>query len=126
MTRFSFGIFILVFFLVLGLWVAHTLDTIHLDISQELHRASNVALSGDLDTATTIALNAKEKWETSWQGTATVADHEPMDEIDGLLSQLSCFAQTENVSDFAACCTRCALLVEAISEAHSFTWWNLL
>lgn len=126
MTRFYFGIFLLVLFLVLGLWVSHTLDTIHAEISDTLTQAAAVALSGNLEQATDMALSAKEKWEKSWQGTATVADHEPMDEIDGLLAQLSCFAEAGNVSDFAACCTRCSLLVSAISEAHSLTWWNLL
>lgn len=126
MARFYFGVFLLLFFLVLGLWVGHALEDIHTEIADTLTQAAETALSGDLAQAERLALSAKKEWETSWHGTATVADHAPMDEIDGLLAQLPCFAQTDNVSDFAACCTRCSLLVQAISEAHSLTWWNLL
>lgn len=126
MARFYLGVFLLLFFLILGLWVGNTLENIHTEIADTLTTAANVALSGDLTEAEKLALSAKKEWEKSWHGSATVADHEPMDEIDGLLAQLSCFARTGNVSDFAAGCTRCSLLVQAISEAHSLTWWNLL
>ena len=126
MSRFYLGIFILLSVLILGLWVSHTLDDIHIEISDMLETAAASALSGDLENANALAQTAKSKWETSWHGTAAAADHEPMDEIDGLLSQLDCFARAGNISDFAACCTRCSLLVRAVSEAHSPTWWNLL
>lgn len=126
MKRFYLGVFLLLFFLLFGLWTGHILETIHTEIAEQLTRAADIALSGDLLQAEDIALAAKKQWEASWHGSATVADHAPMDEIDGLLAQLSCFARAGNTGDFAACCTRSSLLVRAISEAHSLTWWNLL
>ena len=126
MARFYLGVGILLAFLVFGLWVGHTLEDIHTEIADTLTEAADMALSGDLEGAETVALSAKKRWEKSWHGSATVADHAPMDEIDGLLAQLPCYARSGNTGEFAACCTRCSLLVQAISEAHSLTWWNLL
>ena len=126
MARFYLGVFILLLFLVLGLWIGHTLEDIHTEIASTLEVAADAALSGDFEKAENLAASAKKDWEKSWHGSATVADHEPMDEIDGLLAQLPCFSRSHNWGDFAACCTRCSLLVQAISEAHSLTWWNLL
>ena len=126
MGRLWLGIGILVLFLVLGLWISHCMDSVHLSIANTLETAAEQALSGDLDAAAQTAQTAKVSWEKHWHGSAVVADHAPMDEIDGLLAQLECYSRADQPGDFAACCTRLALLVEAMSEAHSLTWWNLL
>ena len=126
MARFYLGISILLFFMLFGLWVGHALEDIHTEIADTLTLAADTAIAGDMEKAAALAATAKKKWENSWHSTASAADHEPMDEIDGLLSQLSVYARSHSPMDFAACCTRCSLLVQAISEAHSLTWWNLL
>ena len=126
MGRLWLGIGILVLFLVLGLWISYSMDSVHITIAQTLETAAEQALSGDLATAANTAQKAKASWEEHWHSSAVVADHAPMDEIDGLLAQLDCFSRANQPGDFAACCTRLALLVEAMSEAHSLTWWNLL
>lgn len=126
MGRFWLGIGILVVFLVLGLGISSAMDDVHLAIADTLDAAAEQALSGDLNAGMETARQAKKAWEKNWHGSATVADHAPMDEIDGLLAQLECFSRANMPGDFAACCTRISLLVRAMSEAHSLTWWNLL
>ena len=126
MGRLWLGIGILVLFLVLGLWIGNVMDDVHLGIADQLELAAEQALSGDMDGGIEMALQAKASWEAHWRGSATVADHAPMDEIDGLLAQLECFHRADMMGEFAACCTRVSLLVRAMSEAHSLKWWNLL
>jgi len=126
MGRFWLGIGLLVLFLVLGFWISVTMDSVHSEISQELKLAAEQALEGELEVAAETAQQAKAKWEKHWHGSAAVADHAPMDEIDGLLAQLECYNRTGQTGEFAACCTRISLLVRAMSEAHSLVWWNLL
>jgi len=126
MGRFWLGIGILVLFLVLGLWVAHAMDDVHQSIGQALDTAAQAALSGQLDKGIALAQQAHSSWLSRWHGTACVADHAPMDEIDGLFAQLTVYSQIGQHKDFAACCTRLSALVLAVGEAHSLTWWNLL
>ena len=126
MGRFWLGIGILVLFLVLGLWVAHAMDNVHQDIGKALDQAAVQALDGDLEAGFLLAQQARNLWHARWHGTASVADHAPMDEIDGLFAQLDAYRQSERPSDFAAYCARLSALVIAVGEAHSLTWWNLL
>ncbi len=126
MGKFWLGIGILAIFLVLGFGVSAAMDMTHNAIAATLDTAAESALSGDLKTGQQQALSAKQAWEKSWHSSATVADHGPMDEIDGLFAQLSVYSRAGNTGDFAACCTRISMLVQAMSEAHSLTWWNLL
>ena len=126
MGRFWLGIGLLVLFLVLGLWVTHAMDGVHQTISQTLDEAAQQTLSGDLETGISLAQQAQNDWDSHWHGTASIADHAPMDEIDGLFAQLKVYGQTGQAADFAAYCARLAKLVTAVGEAHGLSWWNLL
>ncbi len=126
MGRFWLGIGILVLFLVLGFWTGHTMDDVHQTISQTLENAATKSLSGDLTEGIALAQQAQSQWQSHWHGTASVADHAPMDEIDGLFAQLETYGKAGLTETFAAYCARLSQLVSAMGEAHSFTWWNLL
>lgn len=126
MSRFWIGIALLVVFLCLGVWVTWSMNDIHEPISRTLEEAAEAALAGDLKAGTALAAEALDTWERHWHGTAAVADHAPMDEIDGLFAQAEIYAQTGSTADFAAICGRLAKLITAIGEAHSPGWWNLL
>jgi hypothetical protein len=126
MGRFWLGIGILVIFLVLGLWVTYAMDQVHGEIAQTLDEAAAQTLEGDLVEGIALVNQAKGKWQSHWRGTASVADHAPMDEIDGLFAQLEAYGQAEQAVDFATYCARLSNLVAAMGEAHSLTWWNLL
>ena len=126
MGRFWIGVGLLAVFLCLGLWVAKAMDNVHVPVTQLLEQAADEALGGDLETGIALADQAHAVWERHWRGTAAVADHAPMDEIDGLFAQVRSYARAGSVADFAAGCGRLSKLVEAIGEAHSPQWWNLL
>ena len=122
MARTALGIGILVALLLLGSFAAIAMDRIHLPIATLLQQAADQPLEEGILTAQ----KAKVMWEKYWQFSATLADHSPMDEIDGLFAQLEAYQKAGLSGDFSACCLRLSMLVEAVAEAHRFTWWNLL
>lgn len=126
MGRFWLGILLLITFLILGLWTAGTMESVHQAISDDLMQATDLALAGALEEGVVFAENARSEWESHWYATACVADHEPMDEIDSLFAQLDAYANAGAVTEFAAYCARLSGLVTAMGEAHGFTWWNFL
>ena len=126
MGRFVLGVCLLAALLVLGIWTSSSMTDVHQTICQTLEDAAEKAVSGELNDAAALVQQAKQEWEQRWNRTATMADHEPMDEIDGLLAQLESFVQTDCQAEFAALCRRLSKLIDAVGEAHSLTWWNLL
>lgn len=126
MNRCVLGIVILVFFLVLGLFVGAAMDSTHLAIAEKLEEASQLVLTEDFSEGTRLAKQAKTDWEDCWKQTASVADHAPMDEIDGLFAQLKSFESPEEAVHYSATCAQLAKLVEAMAEAHRLSLENLL
>ena len=126
MNRFILGIAILAIFLMLGLGVAWGMDEMHLDVSDNLSLAAEQVIAGDWEKGVDLAKQAKTEWEKNWQKTACVADHAPMDEIDGLFAQLDAFEKPEEAVHYAATCAQLSKLVEAMADAHRLSFWNLL
>ena len=126
MARGYIGLGILIVFLVLGIGVSMVMDNTHRPACQLLNQAADLTLAGDFDGAVPLAMEAKSRWETAWNGTAVVADHGPMDDVDALFGEMEIYAKTGEQPHFAACCRELAQRVEAVSEAHRFSWWNLL
>lgn len=126
MARGWLGAGILLLFLVLGLVVTGAMDRAHLSTGQMLAQAAEQSLEGDLDGATALAMAAKARWERQRRGTATVADHNPMDDVDRLFAQMEVYAKAQEAPHFAACCAELAHLLQATADAHRFSWWNVL
>ena len=126
MVRCWIGIGVLAVFLALGLWIGEEMDTTHGRISQDLQQAAEQTLTGETERGILLAQQARQRWEDARRGTACVADHEPMDEIDGLFAKLEVYARQRQMPEFAACCARISALVQAVGEAHGAQWWNLL
>lgn len=126
MKRLWIGVVILA--VLLGLGVGTTVFAVRTqeDISQNLQQASDAALRGKWAEASSLSLGAKAKWETYRKGTAAIADHEPMEEIDDLFSQMEVYLQTRQQIPFSVCCASLSVLTNAIGEAHAINWWSLL
>lgn len=124
--KFWLGSILLTLLLILGLVVAAGMDRTHLPIATDLEKAAEISLTGDFTAANDLAQKAKAQWEKHWHATATVADHEPMEDIDGLFSQMEIYRKNENREEFSAYCSRLSILIEAVSEAQRLNWWNLL
>lgn len=124
--RFWLGSGILALFLVLGLLAAMGMEKIHAPAASYLEQAAQAALRGDMADGVGRAEQAETIWQKCRKLTASLSDHAPMEEIDSLFAQMRLYAQAGRADDFAAYCVRIARLVEAISEAHSISWQNLL
>lgn len=126
MFRGWIGAGILTVFLVLGLLVSGWMDQAHMPTEELLEQAAEKTLQGEFEQAVTLGKEAKSRWERQWNGTATVADHSPMDEVDALFGEMEIYAKTGEEPHFAACCQELARRVQAVATAHRFSWWNIL
>lgn len=126
MGRFWLGVGLLLLFLVFGIWTARSMANIHEPMGQMLAEASQRALDGDIQSGTALARQAKASWEKHRSGIASVADHTPMDEIESLFAEMEVYAEARETVHFAACCAQLSRMVQSMSEAHTFSWWNFL
>lgn len=126
MVRGWLGVGILIVFLVLGLVTMRAMDKAHLPTGELLEQAAEKTLQGEFEQAIALGAEAKSRWERQWNGTATVADHSPMDDVDALFGEMEIYARTGEEPHFAACCQELARRVKAMATAHCFSWWNIL
>ncbi|MBR2937183.1 MAG: DUF4363 family protein [Oscillospiraceae bacterium] len=126
MARGWLGAGILVVFLAIGFMVSGVMDNAHAPSCDLLDQAADMTLAGDFDGAVPLAMEAKARWEKFWNGTAVVADHSPMDDVDALFAEMVTYAESEEEPHFAACCRELSRRVQAVSGAHRFSWWNVL
>lgn len=126
MGRFWLGFGILVLLLGVGIFIHFCADNTQTAIADDLDSAAALALNNDADAAFDLAQKAMTDWNKNWHNTASFADHAPMDEIDSLFAGLAVYQKTNALADFAAYCARISMLVRAIGESQTITWWNLL
>lgn len=126
MKHLHLGVALLAAMLFLGIVTAIKMDRIHEPISQDLAQASQAALEDRWEEADRLWKRAVGRWRGNWPLTASVADHEPMEEIDGLFAELRIYAKQREAEHFAACCANLSTLTKAMGEAHAINWWNLL
>lgn len=126
MKRLWIGVGILLVLLALGIGTTVFAVHTHTGISQTLRQAAEAALTGEWNDAKALSLQAKEVWETHRHTTAAIADHEPMEQIDDLFSQMEVYLLTRQQIPFSACCASLSVMTNAIGEAHAINWWSLL
>jgi hypothetical protein len=124
--RFIWGLTILLLALVFAIGTGIVMKAIHSPGEAALTQAAELALSGDMERAVPLAQDAYTRWQKYRSITAAFADHNPMDDTERLFREMMVYAETDEVPHFAACCRELARRVEAVSEAHRFSWWNVL
>lgn len=126
MKRLWIGVVLLL--ILLGLGIGITVASAHVqgDIAQKLAQASQAALDEDWDAAKALSSQAKQDWERHRRYTAAIADHEPMEEIDSLFSQMEVYLRMRDRTAFSACCGSLEVLTRAVGEAQAINWWSLL
>lgn len=125
-SRFVLGIGILLALLLAGFGGSYFLQEKNEPVAAALTQAREKALAEDVEGALELALKAEDAWRENWHPIAAMADHDPMDEIDSLFEQLQVYGSVANSTELAAYCARLAQRIRAVSEAHMFSWWNLL
>ena len=126
MKRGWIGLALLVVLLASGLFTAKKMEEYHSDGAKKLTRAGVYAMEDNWAPARELAFQAMKQWQEHREFTAAFADHEPMEDVDCLFAQLPAYARQEDTAHFAAICAELAKRLEAVSDAYSFLWWNVL
>lgn len=126
MKRLWLGIAILAVLLGLSIGVQAAMSKLHDPIAQDLEKAAEFALDDDWAQANKHFERARRAWQRYHGATASVADHSPMDELDMLFAELQVFSEERETVHFASTCRSAAQMAQAMAQAHTFTWWNLL
>lgn len=126
MKRLWVGVGLLLILLGVGIFTAVAMRCAHEPVSRQLSQAAQAALAEDWGKAEKLSKAAKEQWQQHWRDTASVADHEPMEEIDSLFAELEVYLEQKEAVHFAACCQSLSTLTKAVGEAHTINWWNLM
>lgn len=126
MKRSKIGAWLLIILLVVGSISSWAMVRFSAPIGEAMEKAAEAALREDWENAEALAGQARARWEKYWNFCAAFADHEPMENINGLFAQLRVYAQSRDPQNFAAVCAQLSEDTKAMGEAHSLKWWNLL
>lgn len=126
MKRFWLGIGLMTLLLAVSIWVTVRMDRIHQPISEKLSQAAEAARDCRWDDVDLLLHQAETVWAQNSFFSATVADHEPMEEIQGLFAAALSYAAQRESALCAAMCARLVLLTDAMAESQAFTLRNLL
>lgn len=126
MKRCWIGLGLLIVLLAGSIAVTWRMGRCHEPMTEAVTQAAERALDGDWGNALSLTEKARASWEKSWGISAAFADHEPMEEINGLFAELEVYAKARDGTGYAAVCAQLRTALEAMGEAHGFVWWNLL
>lgn len=124
MNRIWFGAALLVILLALGLGSSALMERTHLAQAENLTRAAALALQGDWAGAEKLTSATRKEWDRKQSLLAALSDHEPMDQVEGLLSQLEVFAGMQDAASFSSTCVYLARQLEALGKSHSLNLPN--
>ncbi len=126
MKRLWLGIGILAVLLAVSALCCMAMDRIHSPIACDLEQAAQASDRADWQQAAALVQQAQSRWEKYWYFTAAVADHTPMDELDGMFRELEVYLQAKEQPHFAVTALHLSELARAMADSHLPTWWNLL
>ena len=126
MKRCRFGLILLAALLILGIASTWVMNRRSGPVARMVEQSGEMALAGDWEQAEELLRRAKGEWEGSYAFCATMADHEPSEQINGHFARLEVLAAGREVLSFAEHCAGLSEEVEAIGAAPRLTWWNLL
>ena len=117
MNRVVIGVALLAALLAASLFSAWQMGNIQRPIADRMEEASLQSLRGESAAAETAA-RAESAWHRSRVFTAALADHQPMEDIEGLFARLHAY-ETEDRSEYAALCAEIARRIRAVAEAQA-------
>ena len=126
MNRLWIGIILLVVLLAMGIGMLLVSRDFNDDFTKSMEQAGRFAMAGNWVAAGEQAAKGRAKWESYRQFWAAFTDHEPVEEMQILFSQLEVYQNRQLEIDFAAVCQNLVNLAEAIDESHSLRWWSVL
>lgn len=126
MKRLWIGIGFLAVTFAIGCCLCLGFRTMHQPISEDLSAASQAALDGDWDSAADLTTRAADRWNRVQHLSAAATDHEIMEEINALFSQLQVLLRQRATTGYAQMCAQLTSLTEEMSNSQSINWWRIL
>ena len=126
MLRLWIGIGILAILLAMGIGLLWGSSVFFKELSEDLQQAGDFALAGNWQAAGEKVEKSREKWEAYRPFWASFTDHEPVEQMQNLFSQLELYRARQLEVEFAAVCRNLVHVAEAIDEAHGLRWWSVL
>lgn len=126
MRRLWVGVIPLLAVLIVGIGLTVAFERIHEPMAEKLEQASAAALQGDWEKALALTGEVRAEWEKYRGFAAAVADHEPLEQIDGLLAQLKVWEKQQEPTGYATTCQQLAQIARAMADSQRIIWWNLL
>ena len=126
MKRLYIGAALLLAMLAIGIFLTVAFTAIHQPLEDLLHQAQAAATAENWKEAQALTEKAQKLWKKSRHFVAAVADHEPLENIDGLFARLEVLCDLEQVEEFAADCAQLSRLCQAMAQSQKLSWWNLL
>ena len=126
MKRSWLGFFLLLVLLGLSLLSTWAMGQACEPITENLLQASEEGLREDWGRAALFVAKARQDWESCALLRTMLTDHGPMEDMDALFCLLETYGiSRENVA-FSAICREMAEKIQAMGEAHSLVWENIL
>ena len=126
MSRLWIGIGLLVVLLAMGIGLLWGSRVFFEDFTAEIQQAGELALAGNWADAEKKAESCRKKWDRYHRFWASFTDHEPIEQMENLFSQLDVYRVRRLEVDFATVCRNLAHVAEAIDESHNLRWWSVL
>lgn len=126
MNRLWIGVGILLILLALGLGLLWVSRDFYEEFANGLEQAGKLAMEGSWPAAGEKAAQSRAQWDRYRRFWAAFTDHEPVEQMQNLFSQLEVYRQRQLEVDFATVCHSLVDLAEALDESHSLSWWSIL
>ena len=126
MNRLWIGVGLLAVLLAFGVTMVFISRDFHGDFSSGLEEAGGFAMAGNWSAAEKQLAKSREKWQTYRRFWASFTDHEPVEQVENLFSQLELYQARRLDVEFASACYALAELSEVINESHNLNWWSVL
>lgn len=126
MKRFWIGVGFLIALLAGSLFLLTFSSGFCREFSAALDEACALALEENWTPATEKVENCYKEWKNKQHLLAAFTDHEPIEQVESLFSQLALYSEKGMSVEFASTCCQLRHWADAISESHSLKWWTIL
>ena len=126
MNRLWIGVGLLAVLLAASVGMLFVSRDFNKEFTHDLEQAGHSAMAGNWTAAEKQLAKSREKWQTYQRFWASSTDHEPVEQMQNLFSQLELFQARRLEVEFASACRALVNLAEAIDESHGLRWWSVL
>ena len=125
MSRFRFGLGLLIVLFAVCLFSQLRMAAIQKPIAEQISQAEIYAAQGDWRKAAVKLEKAKKNWEAHRTFVSALADHQPLEDIECLFAMLNTYAEQQDETEFRSACQDLHRRILAVKEAQEFNLKSL-